>query len=43
MDSIGEGIFFSVNNGESLKDFKKKNNLIRWLFDQKYNRPQQIN
>lgn len=43
IDSIGGRDFFSVNNGKSLKDFRKENNLIRGLFDQKCNRQQQVN
>lgn len=37
MDSMEGGGGISGNNGESLKDFRKENNLFRWLFDQKDN------
>lgn len=37
MDPMARGTVFSVNYGESLKDFRKENNLIRWLFDHKDN------
>lgn len=32
----GGGVF-SVNNGQSLKYFRKETNLIRWVFEQKDN------
>lgn len=37
IDSMEGGGEISGNNGESLKHFRKKNNLFRWLFDQKDN------
>lgn len=37
MDSMEGGGGTSGNNGESLKYFRKKNNLFRWLFYQKDN------